>query len=223
MNDYNPPNPTYTVYKSIADDFEAAAKVINEYVYLCVVPEMATRSIQEMKLYGTRRDIGGPMNGKVPNRLVTVMITIRRMTELFNEGFSFTIADTGKLKEIFTNMKKYLIAWRDLQNQAVNTQEHDIEFLLALDSMVQKLFPDVYAQVKDYEVKSNISTVLQKNNKLQPVFKTPMNRFIAGTGTASGVGMGTNNLQGGVVVDTLEKKQSDLSIANYIVDTLGRS
>lgn len=109
-------------------------------LFLCRVPLIQLRSIEEIREYGMPSAWDPIIDRQIANEPQVVMLSIARMAELVDQGATVGVVRPEDTKRIYDRVTDHLIAWKHHITSKLNVGKAPIEDLLKLDRFANKVY-----------------------------------------------------------------------------------
>ena len=116
-------------------------KKIWEWLYMCTVPVLQSRSIEDIRANGFIMSGDKQLDKELMNDRLRRYMTINHMVEFFEKGVTIGVVHYNDTKEIYETVQSYLAVWYDRLKHGVNIREAPISDLLTLDKFATAVYP----------------------------------------------------------------------------------
>ena len=128
-------------------------------LFKCRVPFQQSRSIENIKHYGTPSSGDMSRDKETASELVMRMLTIDQMLTYYKNGVPITVVDRKDTKAIYDIIHNHLLAWKNIFHNSLNPGDTQLlQDLVDLDAFANV----VYAHAKFEMTKEFVDSVLAK-------------------------------------------------------------
>ena len=146
---------------------QETAVPIFKKLFMIRVPVTATRSEQDIKLFGTVFTGNDDIDRGHLNEWVTVMWTINRMVESYKKGIPIKVINHDDTKVIYNHIQDHLSAWKVYKDNGINLAKVPYDDLVDLDAFANQIYDVVkYSITKEYQPKSTLNDYFRQLNFL---------------------------------------------------------
>ena len=126
--------------------------------YLCKIPLISTRSIDDIEKYGSYTTLDKNIDNMVMSELTTTYINIDRMVELYREGVCIRLVDSNDIVKIYNAIQDHILAWSERIDRAVNIGDIPLDDLVLMDRFAS----EIYVNAKHYFTEERMQSYLEK-------------------------------------------------------------
>ena len=117
--------------------------ILNDKLYKVRVPMIATYSQEELEAFGLPIGMTEKKIYPVYNELVTIMLTIESMIDIYRKGYKLYLTSQDDINEVYTKIDNYLTGESEVYtgrrfNKRVNEEDEDIR--LEIDKFANEIF-----------------------------------------------------------------------------------
>jgi hypothetical protein len=177
----------------IPENQRTTAWYLFEEKFLCKVPQLATRTIEDIKQFGVFTTGDKVIDRELAKEWTLKYLSIAKMEEIFNNGHNIKVVNFADTKKIYELISAHLITWRDffgrMENSGVDAQTLDElvrldKFAAAVYEPAKHLFTEEIAMslFGQYQSKQRLGKLLARGmfkdaeiNKPQPTPTDPNN------------------------------------------------
>lgn len=126
----------------VPEDQRTTVWYLLEPKFLVRVPQMALRTVDDIKLFGTPTSGDNYMDRELAKNDATVMLSIAAMEEIFHRGFNIKVVQYDDTKKIYEHISNHLIAFKNLllSSENVNPEPSFLDELIRLDKFAQATY-----------------------------------------------------------------------------------
>lgn len=136
-------------------------------LFMIRVPVTATRTEQDIKLFGTVFTGIEDIDRGHLNEWVTVMWTINRMVESYKKGIPIKVVNQNDSKVIYNHIQDHLSAWKVYKETGINLSKVPYDDLIDLDAFANQIYEVVkYSITADHKPKSTLDDYFKQLNFL---------------------------------------------------------
>jgi hypothetical protein len=121
-------------------DYTEDCQAIKQNRFLTRASEIHTRTVKDIKQYGTYITGYKEIDNDLVNRYVTTYMTIQQMVEYYKNGAIIAIVKQSDLGLIYEIITKYLKEWAYQLDVSLNIGDAPVGDLIILDNFAEKLF-----------------------------------------------------------------------------------
>ena len=122
---------------------EDTSDLIFKKIYKCRVPVHTTRSEGDLRTFGTVYTGNEHIDRHAIEQKVLVMWPIYKMAKNFSEGFDVAVPSESDALEIYQNIQKHLLAWKERLSFGLNIGGAPLDDLIVLDKFASSMFQQV--------------------------------------------------------------------------------
>lgn len=108
--------------------------------YLCRVPVMQTRSIEDIRFFGVPTTGDAAYDAEMANEKIVRRLTINQMVEYYKTGVTVGVINKKDTKLIYEKISDHLGYWSRLVTDSLNAPRAPIEDLITLDEFAHKVY-----------------------------------------------------------------------------------
>lgn len=163
------------------DDLKKATKKLDGWLYDVIVPELASRSDNDIRMYGTFISGNRDVDKDILKKTIRSAMSIFRMLELYKKGIPIRVVKSQDTKDMYESIQAYIYAWKYRLERGVNIGGAPLDDLVALDEFATSVYEPAKYHLKKEEVNSAIISHLSKVNPVNPsnFFNERYNREMA--------------------------------------------
>lgn len=127
-------------YQQIAEPQLDTTKNIWEWYFKVRVPYQQTRSVEEIRLFGTPVSGHKGYDNELPNQWMTTMMTIDQMVDLYQKGVPVKVCDIADTKLIYEYISDHIHAWKQRLERGINIGDAPINDLIDMDQFANIVY-----------------------------------------------------------------------------------
>lgn len=137
-------------------------------LYLARVPEIATYSREELKMFGTPSNyLDGKLDkGSTFSNMTTVMINIETMVEYYSNGYPISVINHEDVNSIYKELEEYLKSTNPLYFNSIHKVKRDELKIDEIDKFAEEIF--------NINRQTIISNIIGEHNSAMDIGFTPM-------------------------------------------------
>lgn len=158
-------------------------------LYRVRMPYALSRSIGEIQTYGLRVSGIKDIDKGMRNEIITTMIPIERMVELYEEGVPVGIPDVNDTKLIYEAITEHLMAWKEQLRKGININNAPIKELILFDRFAHEVYAFAKYEFVDDEINSLITSVFRSTSPItiDNIFKPKAIESFTGVNKAANI------------------------------------
>ena len=122
--------------------------------YECSVPVMQSRSLEDLRFFGTFTSGEESWDRHMANERVVRRLTINQMVEFYKKGVDFGIRQRPDTKTIYQRITDHLVAWRNELETQINPMRPPLEDLIALENFAHSIYEHAKWHFRDQYTES---------------------------------------------------------------------
>ena len=111
-----------------------------EYFYKVRVPYLQSRTVEDIRTFGTNISGIKVIDDAKMTELITVMLTISQMLEYYKEAVPIRIVSYSDVKEIYQAISEHIMAWKQRLEKGINIGDAPIDDLILLDQFANSVY-----------------------------------------------------------------------------------
>lgn len=113
---------------------------IFDILYKCRIPVVATKSLEEIKLFGMYSTGDKNMDKAQSREMTTTYLSIASMADYYSQGAQVAIVDHSEVKQIYEDVTRHIMAWREVLDSGINIGLAPVDDLIALDQFAAAVY-----------------------------------------------------------------------------------
>lgn len=117
-----------------------STKAIWEHLYMVSIPELASRTLDDIRLYGVAITGIKEIDDDAKTRYMNAMRTIDDMVEYYRRGVPVRVCNYSDTAEIYKAINAHLYAWKTQLEHGVNIGNAPMDDLILMDEFANKVY-----------------------------------------------------------------------------------
>lgn len=113
---------------------------IFDVLYKCRIPVVATKSIEEIKLFGMYSTGDKNLDKAQSRAMTTTFLNIANMADYYSQGAQVAIVNHSDVKQIYDDVTRHIMAWREQLDSGINIGMAPVDDLIALDQFAAAVY-----------------------------------------------------------------------------------
>lgn len=113
---------------------------IFDILYKCRIPVVATKSIEQIRQFGTYSTGDKNLDKAQSREMTTTYLSIANMAEYHSQGAQVALTNQDDVKQIYEDVTRHIMAWRETLDSGINIGMAPVEDLIALDQFASAIY-----------------------------------------------------------------------------------